>query len=463
MNWRDYEEQVYRLLKAHLPYARLRKNVKIRGRYSARKRQIDILISEPTSQGRVRTIVDAKHFSRTVDVKAVDSLAGFVDDVGADAGMLVTGKGYSKAALRRASYGPADLELDVLNFDQLKRFQGFMAVPYAGDLGLLIRAPLGWIIDAKSEKGCLATLYQRGLDEPQARSKKEFIYINCWDKRLDPLSVSDLDALQVEALRGTGPVTVDYVKPMRDSDDFSRLRVADVDAFGCLEVAGFVEWEEAIFFAVLLTPRETQKQNMRRLEAVLRHALPVQLEKDNSPLIEVMQSQLPGASPSKRATLLCEIGHWYRDMGDFKAAREVLEECLSLEPRAYYAVKELIPVLKKLGDKEAVQLWLGRLLRLDPHNPTVYNDALDFVHRGPVTPTELVALMDEVAREREGDDLTQASVDFYAAQLLLLEDPVLAKRRLADAEKRFRGAVARGHQVFTALRQLKRALLDSSG
>ena len=222
MNWRDYEEQVYRLLKVHLPYARLRKNVKIRGRYSGRKRQIDILISEPTGQGRVRTVVDAKHFSRKVDMKAVDSLAGFVDDVGADGGMLVTGKGYSKAALRRAFYGPSDLELDVLNFDELKRLQ-----------------------------------------------------------------------------------------------------------------------------------------------------------------------------------VLREIGHWYRDMGDFMAAREALEECISLEPRAYHALKELILVVKKLGDEEAVRVWLGRLLRLDPHirldphNPTVYNDALDFVRRGPVTPRELVALMDE--------------------------------------------------------------------
>ena len=240
MNWRDYEEQVYRLLKVHLPYARLRKNVKIRGRYSGRKRQIDILISEPTGQGRVRTVVDAKHFSRKVDVKAVDSLAGFVDDVGADGGMLVTGKGYSKAALRRAFYGHSDLELDVLNFDELKRLQGFVAIPYAGDLGLLIPAPLGWIIDAKREKGRLASLYQRGLDAPGAVNKKELIYINCWDKRLDPLSVSELDELQVEALRSTGPVTVEYVDPIRYSDRLSQLRVADVETNGYLEVAGSI-------------------------------------------------------------------------------------------------------------------------------------------------------------------------------------------------------------------------------
>lgn len=462
ITWQNYEEQVFRLLKAHLPHARLRKDVKIRGRYSGRKRQIDILISEPGPAGRVRTVVDAKHFSRNVNVKAVDSLAGFVDDIGADGGMLVTGKGYSPAALRRAFYGPADLELDVLNFSELKRLQGFAALPYAGDLGLWIRAPLGWVIDAKREKGRLAMLYQRGLDAPGAGKKKELIYINCWDKRLDPLTMSELDGLQVEALRSRGAVDVRYVETLQRSDHLTQLRVAEVEACGYLEITGFVEWEDAIFFAVLLTPKETQRQNMRRLESVLRHAMPVRLKKDNSALIDEKESQLASASDPERVRLLREIGHWYRDMDDLESAREALEECLALEPGAYYAVKELIPVLKKLDDKEGVRDWLGRLLRLDPHNPTVYNDALDFVRRGPVSPAELVAVMDGLAAECEDDDLTQATVDFYSAQLLFPEESVLARKRLTAAGKRFRRVVPRGHHVFASIRKLKRAFTELS-
>lgn len=456
--WQDYEEQVFHLLKAHLPHARLRKNVKIRGRYSGRKRQVDVLISEPGPDGRIRTAVDAKYFGRKVTVPAVDGLAGFVEDIGADAGMLVTARGYSKAALRRAYYGPADLELDVLNFSELKRLQGFGAVPYAADLGLLIRAPLGWVVDATREKGWLALLYQRGLDAAEAGRKREFIYINCWDRRLDSLSMGELDELQVETLRSTGPVDIQYVESTGSSESPSRLRVADVDAYGCLEVTGFVEREEAIFFATLLTPRETQLQNIRRLESVLRYAMPVKISWDNSPLIREKRSRLEGASETERVTLLQEIGHWYRDMGDYAAAREALEECLALEPKAYYAVKELIPVLHKLDDKAGVEEWLGRLLRLDPHNPTVFNDAINFARRGPVSPSELVMVMDEVAAEHRADERVQATVHFYVAQLLAYHDVSVALDRADRAEEASRRAFPRDHYIFATISELKRLL-----
>ena len=460
--WQDYEEQVFRLLKEHLPHARLRKNVKIRGRYSGRKRQIDVLISEPGPSGRIRTVVDAKYFGRKVTVPAVDGLAGFVEEIGADAGMLVTARGYSRAALRRAYYGPTDLELDVLNFSELKQLQGFGAIPYAADLGLLIRAPLGWVIDASKEKGRRALLYQRGLDAAEAAETREFIYINCWDRRLDSLTVQELDELQVETLRSTGSVDIRYVESTGSGDSSSRLRVADVDAYRCLEVTGFVEREDAIFFATLLTPRETQRQNIRRLESVLRYAMPVKLRKDNSALIREKQSQLDEASESERVTLLREIGHWYRDMGDHAAAREALEECLTLEPKAYHAAKELIPVLMKLDDKAGVVEWLGRLLRLDPRNPTVFDDTIDFVRRGPVAPNELVTVMDDVAAEHEGDELVRATVDFYVAQLLAQRDSLAAIERASRAEEAFRRVVPRDHYVFATIRELKRSLREGT-
>ncbi|MGH8263928.1 MAG: restriction endonuclease, partial [Steroidobacteraceae bacterium] len=113
------------------------------GRYSKRKRQIDIYLVENTPAGRVRTVIDTKHFSRSVNVKAVDGLVGFVQDVRADRGMLITNQGYSIAALRRAFYGPTKLELDVVSFAELEQFQGFGAIPYSGEKGFLVTAPFG--------------------------------------------------------------------------------------------------------------------------------------------------------------------------------------------------------------------------------------------------------------------------------------------------------------------------------
>ena len=121
-------------------------------RFSKRKRQIDILITENTPVGKLKTVVDAKCFRRKVDVKAIDGLAGFVEDVGAQKGMLITNLGYTKAALKRAYYGPSDLELDILNFSSLQSLQAFVAIPYAGENSFLVRAPFGWVIGVPSAR-----------------------------------------------------------------------------------------------------------------------------------------------------------------------------------------------------------------------------------------------------------------------------------------------------------------------
>ena len=156
--------------------------MQIAGRFSKRKRQIDILVAEDTPAKPLRTVADAKFFKRKVDVKAVDELAGFVDDVGAQRGMLITNGSYTRAALKRAFYGSSDLELDILNFSALQTPQGFAAIPYSGEPAFLVPAPFGWVIDSTQRKGFLASMYQRGLELETAKKRKKFLYINFWNK-----------------------------------------------------------------------------------------------------------------------------------------------------------------------------------------------------------------------------------------------------------------------------------------
>jgi hypothetical protein len=106
-SWAVYEQQVFELFKQHFPAARIRKNVRVRGRFSKRKRQIDILMTETTPAGILKSVIDTKFFKRKVDVKAVEGLEGFVADVDAQKGILIKSRGYSQAALKRAFYGPA--------------------------------------------------------------------------------------------------------------------------------------------------------------------------------------------------------------------------------------------------------------------------------------------------------------------------------------------------------------------
>jgi hypothetical protein len=456
-DWGDYEKQVFEEFKVHLPEARIRRNVRIKGRFSKRRRQIDILISEATPTGRLKTVVDTKCFKRKVDVKAVDALAGFVEDVRANRGMLITGRGYTKAALNRAFYGPSNLELDILNFSELKRFQGFCAIPYSGENAFVVPAPFGWVIDATQGKGCLARMYQRGLDAETALKRKEFLYINFWNRKRESLTAAELDERQVATMRAGGPVSVIHRATVRRPDAVTRLRLAEVARYKCLEVTGFLEFKDVIFFAVLLTPRETQVPNIRRLETVLARALPMKVTYDHRAAISGIQNRLKGPlTPTERGTLLRRLGHLYREMKHDELARQALEESITLDDKnRYWTIRELLPVLANLGDKNRALEVMGVLLQLDPHNPTVFNDCFNFA-AGWIERSALLRLFDALKADRPRDQLVQANCDLYAGTLLRVDSPSTAKQRYIAARKIFRDLFPRKHYVFRLLRRALR-------
>jgi lipoprotein NlpI len=150
----------------------------------------------------------------------------------------------------------------------------------------------------------------------------------------------------------------------------------------------------SFFFAVLLTPTETQRSNIRRLEYVLWRALPMKVTYDNTTLITKIQGQLVKTlATGERVRLLRELGHCYRVMGKLDDARQALEESLSLDPQNYQAIKELLPLLAHLRDVCRAKEVMALLLRLDPHNPTVFNDCFLFA-AGLIERTELLKLVD---------------------------------------------------------------------
>jgi hypothetical protein len=417
------------------------------------------LIAEKTPVGILKTVVDTKLFNRKVDVKAVDALAGFVEDVGAQKGMLITSRGYTQAALRRAFYGPSDLELDILNFSELEQFQGFTAIPYKGDKAFVVAAPFGWIVDAKRTEGRLCNMYQRGLDLTAAIEKKEFLYINFWDRREDRLTAAELDDRQVTAMRSFGQVSVSRRETIQRTDTVARLRIADLKDYKCLEVTGFLEFKDVIFFAVLLTPVETQRSNIRRLESVMKQATPINFRRDNTGVITTIQEQLKGDLPMlQRASLLRDAGYFYRDMDKLQEARIYLEESLALHPYsvgAYRTINELLPVLTGLREKERVLEVMSHLLHLDPRNPTVFNDCFKFA-AGWIERTDMLKMIENLKAEHPNDDIVCANCDFYSGNLLMVDDPSSAKQKFIAARTVFRRTLPRGHQVFRALRLILR-------
>jgi tetratricopeptide (TPR) repeat protein len=451
-NWSTYEQEVFDCFRTYFPKADIRKNVRIKGRYSKRLRQIDILITEKTPAGPSRIVVDAKLHNRKLNVKAVEEFEGFVNDIGADKGLLISNKGYTRSALRRAYYCPRDLELDILDFSELKRWQAFGAIPYVRDKAFLVPAPFGWVVDITASNNCLCTMFQRGLDIETAKKNKEFLYINFVEKKKKTFSMVELDKLQVARLKALGySINVSHRATVKRKDAKTRLRYMTVKQYKCLEVTGFLEFKDTIVYAVLLTSIEKQKQNVRRLQHILQSAVPFILKADNTALIATLKDKLRSAkSNEEQAKLLHDIGHWYGNMMQFAEAQQHLEESVSLSPN-YYNIKELIYVLLELGDCIRIKELLNNLLLLDLTNPTVFNDALTFAHIGHLE-EELIFLLQSLAADQATESLAKANCLYYSAQLLLQKDAKSTKKSLNAAREIFRKLLPPEHQVFKALR-----------
>lgn len=278
MDWKQYEREIHYLFSTDFPEADIKHNIEIDGRYSKTKRQVDILIEDYIAGNRLRIAVDAKYFSTTVDVKDVECFIGMLADIEAHKGLLVTSKGYTKAAINRAFNDTGDIELDILNFDELKKHQGFLAIPYAGNNGVLLPAPFGWVIDIRTSAAWLALIYQRGLDLDEAQLKGEWMYLNFWDRKRDRHSLDDLIKLQEESLKDVDANTIiTYRDTVKRNDAITKIRIAELKSYPTSEITGFVEFKDFIFFCVLFTPKELSKKNIRKLENIIRKVVPIKV------------------------------------------------------------------------------------------------------------------------------------------------------------------------------------------
>lgn len=275
-SWQEYEEVIAEHFRSQFPEAVITKNAHVLGRYSKISRQVDLLVDGKIAGFQLRIAIDAKFRSRPADVADVEAFVGFCEDVGASKGVLITLNGFSEAAAKRAYNDSSDVELDVLNFKDLGNHQGLVAIPFSGSHAVLIAAPFGWIVDATGPQGTIATLYQRGRDLAAAVAVREWMYINLWHRNSETGSLDGLIAKQEGQLRSKDPTgAFEYQPGPFRNDTLSRIRVFRAHSYPAVEVTGFLEFQEFIFFCVLFTPEELLSRNLRKLEDVLRSAVPM--------------------------------------------------------------------------------------------------------------------------------------------------------------------------------------------
>lgn len=268
MDWKEYEIYITRHFQKLFPNMSIKHNVRREGLISKTNRQIDILIEGKVAGFDLKIIVDCKYFNKKINVKEVESFLSFLQDLKASKGIIITNIGYTDAAFNRAMYDSQDIELRIINFEDLYKFQGFMAIPYSKSHCAIVSAPDGWIVDASSQGQYVASFYPAGLSQQEAFHNEGFIYFAFSHKDKNWPDLSDLlNKQKIASENHYSFPKIEYIGTIDREDCLVTLRVIDAKEMGAtIEYTIFLDYPEVIIYMTLLTPRDKESAYLKKLE-----------------------------------------------------------------------------------------------------------------------------------------------------------------------------------------------------
>lgn len=279
ISWKEYEEEVF--LECERVFnsqeTEVLRDKYVVGRYSGVKRQIDVIVRQHNDSEDVNMcVVECKHYAKKINVKIVDSFIGCLEDVGANKGILVSEKGFTKAAINRAHKGKDNIEVDILNMGELQQFQGYGAITYSGENALMIAPPFGWIIDGKHRIDALAVFYRRGISFNEAVGiEKEWMYLQIWAKETEDDTLENIIGFQNNELREK-----DKNAEIRQFDlDGLTIREAYLSSYSTPEITVFREFDRFIAFIVLFCPDYYILRDTKKAVSMLNKAIPMIMNK----------------------------------------------------------------------------------------------------------------------------------------------------------------------------------------
>ncbi|MBE5160315.1 restriction endonuclease [Vibrio parahaemolyticus] len=288
MDWKEYEIYITKHFQRLFPNTSIQHNVRREGLMSKTKRQIDILIEGKVAGFDLSVIVDCKYFNKKVDVKEVESFLSFLQDLKASKGVLITNNGYSEAAYNRATYDSQDIELRIINFEDLEKFQGFMAIPYSKSECAIVTSPDGWVVDASPKGPYVASFYPAGLSQEEAFHTEGFIYLVFSHKDKDWPDLPDLlDKQSQGANSHYRRPKIEYIETVDREDCTLTMRVIDAVEMGeTIEYTVFLDYPNVIISLTLLSPRDKEKHYLKKLEWIAQKLIKgnVILDKSEKPI-----------------------------------------------------------------------------------------------------------------------------------------------------------------------------------
>lgn len=410
-------------------------------------------MTRPSSAGELKVAIDGKFYRRKANVKHVESFLAMLKDVGADAGILVTNNGYTKGAYERAQNGPDDLELEILSFAELLRFQGFGGLPYAQKYGAMVVAPFGWVLDGTRREGMLAALYQRGRSFDDALRASEWITIHI-ERRRDSLDEM-LDWHEEHAgMKRT------FAKRFKSSvGEYP----AAVWSYGDEEdevqrYFGGVYFDEHIMFAFLTTPRVVRTRNIKKLVSVVERSLPLNVIQDDfvsSRLAKLEKLSEAAESSQESAEWLIDKGELLVEFERFEEAAVEFRRSADRFPNNFGGLRGLLVCGLSQGESTTdLSGLLVEFSRIDPRNPTVPQTVMDLL--GELgDPSEIPAAL-SILEMRWKED-AEAAANFAYHQALYFDsvgdwDQML--ECLGRARKGFSTTLSEDHPVHGLVGEL---------
>ncbi|MFT7233977.1 MAG: tetratricopeptide (TPR) repeat protein [Cyclobacteriaceae bacterium] len=459
MNWKKYENEIFENFKSAYPNTSIKYDQKILGRYSKTERQIDVLIEGRIAGKKIRLVIDGKYYSENVDVKAVDSFISMVEDIDAAQGILITSKGYSQAAINRAYYGPTDIELDILNFEELKEFQGYGGMPYSGWHGAILPAPSGWIVDGTRRDGTIATLYQRGKTYEEAAENGEFIYVNIFSFDENIKNLQDVLNLQEKQTIEFNPnSTFEYSDSIERSDKKKTLLRKILRKETSLEeYTGFVEFEEFCIFCVLFTPEQLKSKNLRKLEYIIERLIPMDVDLNSVAETKINGLQkLVNESKSKQeqAEILISIAEIHRDMKKIEDAKKIYLESIELFSENYGARLGLLEIGYTTNERNKL---IAEFYQLSPGNRQICDDLVRLgIENEQIEYTEKL-LLEKAETEIENFE-SLGNIYFSLADLFYTKESIeSAHKYFKLAKNNFEKCYEKNHP---ALQSIENAIIE---
>jgi len=278
------------------------------------------------------------------------------------------------------------------------------------------------------------------------------MYVDFWLKKEKIFSIEDLIKVQNEYMEEELTVRFRYLTGVKRSDEArTKIRIANVESYSSLEVTGYIEFEETIFFIVLFTPKESLKKNLRKLRYMLALSNIVRIEFNNSKVIEQLLIEATKEDDLEaKATIFYRIANWHKEMRNIEQAIYYFKKSIETFPSHYSSLKQVIFELVILGQYEEAELYAEKFHNTAPTNPRVCHDLIDIYmenNKPDLLKSFFQSLLDKT-KEKE----ILGNISFHQGQLALFATKEKdAAKYFQISKNHFETILPKNHQVFKTL------------